>query len=138
MKAITVWQPWASLLMMGVKADETRSWPTYYRGHVVIHAAKKPVADVLSSLPEETVAEIRRHIPHPEALPVGAALGICELTACRQIDDSFREMRAPEQLLLGNYTDGAYAWEMVPLLELSEPAPCRGAQGLWEWRGPRE
>ncbi len=136
MKAITIWQPWASLLLLGVKIDETRSWPTGYRGHIVIHAAKKPVGEVLPFLPEETLAEIRRHIPDPEALPVGAAIGMADLIACREIDDSFRDMRSPAQLLLGNYTDGMFAWEMAPLMTLAAPIPCRGAQGLWEWRPP--
>jgi hypothetical protein len=41
MKAITIWQPWASLLAIGAKKYETRSWPTKYRGTIAIHAAKK-------------------------------------------------------------------------------------------------
>lgn len=41
MKAITVWQPWASLLACGAKQYETRSWPTKYRGPIAIHAAKR-------------------------------------------------------------------------------------------------
>lgn len=40
MKAITLWQPWASLLAIGAKQHETRSWKTSYRGPVAIHAAK--------------------------------------------------------------------------------------------------
>ena len=43
MKAITVWQPWASLLVSGRKRYETRSWATTYRGPIAIHAAKRPV-----------------------------------------------------------------------------------------------
>lgn len=41
MKAITIWQPWASLLAIGAKKYETRSWATNYRGPIAIHAAKK-------------------------------------------------------------------------------------------------
>ena len=42
MKAITTWQPWASLLARGAKKYETRSWETKYRGPIAIHAAQKP------------------------------------------------------------------------------------------------
>ncbi len=43
MKALTLWQPWASLVALGVKTIETRSWSTKYRGPLAIHAgAKKP------------------------------------------------------------------------------------------------
>lgn len=39
MKALTLWQPWASLVALGVKRIETRSWSTRYRGRIAIHAA---------------------------------------------------------------------------------------------------
>lgn len=41
--ALSLWQPWASLIALGVKTIETRSWSTQYRGPLAIHAgAKKP------------------------------------------------------------------------------------------------
>lgn len=39
MKALTLWQPWASLIAVGAKTIETRSWSTTYRGPLAIHAA---------------------------------------------------------------------------------------------------
>jgi hypothetical protein len=43
MKAISLWQPWATLLTCGAKRYETRSWKRTYRGPIAIHAAlKKP------------------------------------------------------------------------------------------------
>lgn len=47
MKAITIWQPWASLLAHRVKTYETRSWATAYRGPIAIHAAAIGVPQVL-------------------------------------------------------------------------------------------
>lgn len=41
MKAITIWQPWASLIAIGAKKYETRSWKTDYRGPIAIHSAAK-------------------------------------------------------------------------------------------------
>jgi hypothetical protein len=40
MRALTLHQPWASLVALGAKAIETRSWPTSHRGPLAIHAAK--------------------------------------------------------------------------------------------------
>jgi len=40
MKALTLTQPWASLMALQSKTIETRSWYTAYRGELVIHAAK--------------------------------------------------------------------------------------------------
>lgn len=41
MKAITLYQPWATLVALGKKKIETRSWKTDYRGPLAIHVAKK-------------------------------------------------------------------------------------------------
>ena len=40
--AISVKQPWAALIVAGLKTIEIRSWPTRRRGHVLIHAGKVP------------------------------------------------------------------------------------------------
>lgn len=42
MKAVTLTQPWATLVAIGAKQIETRSWPTNYRGPLAIHAGKGP------------------------------------------------------------------------------------------------
>ena len=41
MKAISIRQPWAALIVCGIKDIENRSWPTKYRGKLLIHASKK-------------------------------------------------------------------------------------------------
>ena len=50
MKALTIWQPWASLLVSGQKKYETRSWATDYRGPIAIHAAMRPVRRTIDAL----------------------------------------------------------------------------------------
>ena len=40
LKCLSLWQPWASFVMHGYKMNETRSWPTNYRGDLAIQAAK--------------------------------------------------------------------------------------------------
>jgi activating signal cointegrator 1 len=54
MKALTLWQPWASLVAFGVKTIETRSWSTKYRGPLAIHAAKKTVYGPIGDCYAET------------------------------------------------------------------------------------
>jgi len=53
MKALTIRQPWADLILAGVKTREYRSWRVDYRGALLIHAAKRkePFADVPRSTP---------------------------------------------------------------------------------------
>ena len=50
MKALTIWQPWASLLVTGQKKYETRSWATADRGPIAIHAAMRPVRRTIDAL----------------------------------------------------------------------------------------
>lgn len=54
MKALTIWQPWASLIARGVKQYETRSWPTKYRGPIAMW--KSPFVTALSFLPHSITA----------------------------------------------------------------------------------
>jgi hypothetical protein len=42
MKALTLYQPWASLVALGHKTVETRKWATTYRGPLAIHAGISP------------------------------------------------------------------------------------------------
>lgn len=53
MKAITIWQPWAEFIAAGVKHNETRSWATKYRGPIAIHAAVKPIRQVVPLLSDK-------------------------------------------------------------------------------------
>jgi hypothetical protein len=50
MKAITLWQPWASLLACGAKQYETRSWATNYRGPIAIHSAAKNIKSIYKEI----------------------------------------------------------------------------------------
>ncbi len=83
MKALTIWQPWASLIARGVKQYETRSWPTKYRGPIAIHAAmKNPLSvslsgDCMGVLIDEML-ETRR-LPLWEQMPRGAVIATAEL-----------------------------------------------------------
>ena len=43
-KTLTIAQPWATLVAIGAKQIETRSWQTNYRGDIAIHAGKGLVA----------------------------------------------------------------------------------------------
>jgi len=82
MKALTIRQPWASLIAAGVKTIETRSWSTSYRGPLAIHAGKHPAAP-----PSEPAwSGFDRFWKHPEwepgvsfPLPLGAVVATCTL-----------------------------------------------------------
>ena len=83
MKALTIWQPWASLIARSVKQYETRSWATQYRGPIAIHAAmKNPLSvslsgDCMGIIGDEML--YTRRLPLWEHMPRGAIIATAEL-----------------------------------------------------------
>lgn len=107
MKAITVWQPFASLLAYGGKRFETRSWAISYRGPIAIHAASLstrsvinrcfPVASytfhpdyhakeqLLKALSEVFGVPYGKIMDHLKTLPTGAVVATANLIGCHEI-----------------------------------------------------
>lgn len=128
MKAITLTQPWATLVALGHKSVETRSWSTRYRGRLAIHAAK--------GFPPEArrFAEEERALGRlPARIPSGAIIAIAWLSDVRPAEEVALEVSGLERRL-GDYTPGRFAWvlDRSRLYVLDEPLGCRGALGLWE------
>lgn len=139
MKAITLWQPYASLVALGAKPYETRSWPTAYRGLLAIHAAKRWTNDLAfctSSLPcsliKRLLAEYDWHLlaRMGTTLPLGAVVAVATLDTIERTEE-VRGWLSPARGATGDFSDDRWAWRLSNVLRLPEPVPCRGAQGLW-------
>jgi len=129
MKAITIVQPWASLITYGHKAIETRSWPTKYRGKLAIHAGKNLM------IPHDGpfIAALNRiGMFREELYPLGAVIGTCELYDCIQVSFSNHPVSDLERLF-GCYLEGRYMWMLKDVLRFQKPIPYRGQRGLWNW-----
>ena len=80
MKALTLHQPWATLVAIGAKRVETRSWATKYRGPLAIHAAK--VVRKAEPMPLALVSAIHAALlaAHwSKRYPLGAVVATCTL-----------------------------------------------------------
>lgn len=136
-KAISLWQPWASLCVLGLKQYETRHWATPYRGELVIHAAKRwTEAERIALMYFEEEFSIDALAPlWSDKRLFGAALGVVTLTAIYRT-----ELLAPkisgQERDMGNYEAGRYAWRLENPRLFPEPIPYRGQQGMWEWDMP--
>jgi hypothetical protein len=134
MKALTLWQPWASLVAAGAKTIETRSWSTDYRGPLAIHSAL--AADNLSlALHGSMKAALTVAGINPEALPLGKIVAVCYLSACLSTDEELPDLPAWE-FEFGDFSPGRYAWFLASIQALDFPIPVRGRQGLWNWANP--
>jgi hypothetical protein len=81
MKAISVRQPWAWLIMHGGKDIENRSWSTKMRGRVWIHAAKKMDRGIYSQLAMLTL-DLGIRLPPESTLDLGGIIGSVEIIGC--------------------------------------------------------
>jgi hypothetical protein len=87
MKALSVRQPWAWLIVNGLKPVENRSWNTKFRGQVLIHAAKgmtrKEYDEAVKFCRFDCLLEMdHRKIPSYEKLERGGIVGVTTITDC--------------------------------------------------------
>jgi hypothetical protein len=136
MKVLSLLQPWASLVVMGVKQIETRAWNTAYRGELLIHAGKSKRAQLVA---QHDV--FKKHIPRFHQLPFGAIIGSVVLTNVLRFDqhDAFDERIARltlEEKAFGDYVTGRYGLVFTEARMFTQPVPARGFIHMWEWHGP--
>ncbi len=129
-KAITLQDPYGTLVATGHKQYETRSWTTPYRGLVVIHVGKTLAINWQDTIFLKLLRDAG--IPDPRKLPVGVAVCVCELTAIYRTEDVLAHI-SDRELAFGNYAPGRAAWKLENVQRFDKPIPARGAQGLWNW-----
>ncbi len=132
MKAISLWQPYATAIAAGLKTYETRSWRTCYRGELAIHAAKKWGRDE-----QDVIAFLMRKHPQlielwASAFPLGKVVCIVDLVAIHRAEE-IRHCISPLERSLGDYADYRFAWEVKLIERFEEPIPASGHQGFWNW-----
>lgn len=136
MKALSLTQPWASAIALGVKRYETRSWGTRFRGDVCIHAAK----GFPRYAQEFFEDQLQEGLLLPDSdLPRGAIIAVVELAACLSTIDVFPTIERVEKMY-GDYSVGRYAFRLENVRVLKEPIFCRGALSFWPvgWDEARE
>lgn len=143
MRCITIRQPWATLIAIGAKRLETRSWRTNYRGELGIHAGKQVDRKVCETEPIRSLLASHSY-KSADQLPVGAIVAVCRLNDCLPVLQDNGETAwlgggdrrleaAGQEYRFGDFTPGRYAWELTEMRWLPEPIPVLGKQGLWNW-----
>lgn len=137
-KALSLWQPWATLMATGAKTIETRSWETSYRGPLVICASKRWRKREMEELLE---IPAYREALEPELedglLQVGVAVAVVHLVECLRAETIMAFGSFPEEVF-GNYAPGRYGWitDMRRGVRV-DPWPVVGRQGLFEVEVPQ-
>lgn len=126
MKAISIKEPFASLIKDGVKIYETRSWKTNYRGKIYIHASKK----ISTSDNKENALKFLKSDINP-----GYILCKCRLVDCIEMNEEFISYINNEttEHFYGYYTLGRYAWQLELIEVLETPIKAKGQLGIWNY-----
>jgi hypothetical protein len=136
MRAITLHQPWASLVAIGEKHYETRSWSTAYRGPLAIHAAKTKKGRA-SSYQLITSTLTQAGYATFDHLPFGCVIALVNLNAVYStLDVRLRYTTSEQELAFGDYSDDRFAWELELIRVYDPPIPATGRQGFWNWTVP--
>lgn len=109
-RALTIRQPWASLIAFHGKTVENRTWPTRWRGTVLIHAANTADPHHPFNPDQVTWNQVR-----------GAVIAVATLEDCHA-DDGMCTFWSE---------DGAFHWVLGDIRPLAEPVACSGRLGLW-------
>jgi len=157
MKAVSLTQPWATLIAIGAKRIETRSWRTRCHGPIAIHAAQSFPRDSRSLCFEEPFREVlyRARMIYPDSelsfgderflLPRGAIVAVAYVVDCLPtggqdaagtitIDCRHGTLRwelSDRERAFGDFRAGRFAWLLADVRPLPKPIPCTGARRLW-------
>ena len=150
MKALTIWQPWASLVMIGAKPYEFRRWDYRTREkalegqRIVIHAGSRPirpieVEDIIRRM-SDRISSLRASIAMPllerlraahkarGVVEMSAGLGTAILGTPKLVSALFSSPADSDRI-----DHHMYAWPLTEIEPFKAPIPCRGMQGFWTW-----
>lgn len=138
---ISLWQPWASLVVAGLKCIETRSWQTPWRGRLAIHAGLKFSSEIELLCDEEPFRSALVSLGKTyRDLPRGHLLGSVLLHDCTGTEDfaTLKEWcgcdadRWARERQFGDYRMGRWAWLLSGAVALETPRPLTGRRMLWQ------
>ena len=124
MKALTIKEPWATLIIEGYKEYEFRSWKTNYRGKILIHAGKS-----LEKNQEKKFKEYNLKYS------CGEIIGEADLVDCIKVTEKFDEyLKGINPIVYGNsgHVEN-YAWKLENIKKYDKKIPAKGQLGLWNY-----
>ena len=122
MKAITIKEPWASLIVQGFKKYEFRSWKTNYRGKVLIHAG----------LSKENIDDFNEYNLD---ISSGEIIGESYISDCILVDEKFdKKLKNIDPNVYANNHVGLYAFKLDKIKKYNKKIKIKGKLGLWNYK----
>lgn len=128
MKAITILEPWATLIVEGKKTIETRNWDTNYRGKILIHSSKTLMRS------SDYYSYVSCFVDSKE-FHRGCIIGEVELYDIVPVTKELVEAVSKTNyinLITSEFSTCQYAWLLRNAKIYDKPIPIKGSLGLWE------
>ena len=134
MKALSLTQPWAWIVLYAGKRIENRTWNTQFRGRFLIHASKgmtrDQYEDALQACRDLGAPSVAKRVPPMADLLRGGIVGVDTLAL---VNPPCRSTDAQGQAGLcrhGWHMPGQYGFALVDVRPVPF-VPCAGALGFW-------
>ena len=138
LRAISLRQPWATLIALGEKRIETRSWKPDYEGPVLIHAPKRWTREQQELITRPVFRDALGDYGITKPMPLGGFVAKGNIGACFTSDEVYESDGGRLALRLkgnesafGDYSPGRWCWVIYDVVAFPELIPARGFQGLW-------
>jgi predicted transcriptional regulator len=121
MKALSLKQPFAELILQGRKTIELRKWNTKFRGEFLIHASKSPASEFMNKFGFEE-----------NSLPTGAILGKAKLVDVKHYDNE-EEFKKDKDKHLASSDWGQYGFILKDVKRFDKPIQAKGSLNFWNF-----
>lgn len=141
-RVISVWNPFALLLVNGFKIFETRTWaaPRSLIGQRVGIASTKTINPAQKAhFGDEEFQSFYSKLGMPDTLaemPNGFMLGTAILESSNLMTPEFMDDVSDEEKQYGWWAENNYGWRMTDPVAFERPVSVRGQQGIWNWDMP--
>jgi len=145
MKVISLIQPWATLVVIGAKKIETRSWNTSYRGEILIHASKKMTGEYKRLCETEPFKTALKDV---NELPLGKIIGKVNIVSTIKTEDiiyvsdgmiplkertKYNKNHWDIEFAFGDYSPGRFGWLLSNPVSFTNHYPINGAMSFWNF-----
>lgn len=130
MLALTVLQPWATLIVLGHKTLETRTYSPRHLGRIAIHASSSPRGFDLAENCAPLVKFMNSQSLDIRSLPRGAVIGECEIVKVAGFEPS------SDLSMHGWLANGGFTWHLSNATPYPTPITAMGFVRLWQWERP--
>ncbi|MTI68090.1 MAG: ASCH domain-containing protein [Firmicutes bacterium] len=149
MKCLTIMEPFGTLIAIGEKKIETRSWRTKYRGKMAIHTSKninkysknRCLEKEFMDLLKDKYIKIEEHKRVKYNFNFGSIIAVGELIDCVKMKEKHDNYALLDngvrvegnEFIFGDYRPGRYAWIFENVQLLDKPIPTKGQLRLWNY-----